>query len=920
MRRLRPATLLVILGSIALLLFVLPGLVRFGTNWLWMREIGYEAVLVTEIATRLALAAGVGLAAYGFFHLNLRIARRRPRPVPVRLDDIAMITAGLREKGLARMLLLGSVGLSLVLALLASGAWLAVLKLVHGVPFGIPDPMLGRDVGFYMFTLPVLSGALALLVGLTVLTMLLVGAFYLTSGDIAVSPGAGSRQRPTSAQPAIRVSRAAGSHVAVLLALYLVLTAAQIWLVDIAGLLLSTTGPLVGASYTDVHARLPGLHVAAVAALIAAGVIVLGIVRRKMGMYAIAAVGIYAGVSILSRVVYPAAVQKLVVTPTELTRERPYLARHISATRHAWGLDSVIIRDLRGEATLTLADIEANGATIENVRLWDRDPLLQTFGQIQEIRTYYDFVSVDDDRYWIDGRYRQMLLSPRELNSSSLPTRSFINEHLTFTHGMGLTMAPVNQVTNEGLPVLLVKDLPPSSTGSLRITRPQIYYGEMTDSYAIVGTRRREFDYPLGDENIFTDYQGAGGVPISSLPRRAALAWRFHSLNILLSGDITNDSRILYHRNIVDRAHKALPFLRLDGDPYLVITDAGELVWLMDAYTSSTRYPYAQRLTNGVSYMRNSVKLVIDAYHGSVRAFISDTADPIVRTYARIFPGILLPMDSMPADVRSHIRVPEDLFRAQVALYTIYHMVEPELFYHREDQWQMPAVGEREEQSTFMRRIVMRLPEEERAEFIFMAPFTPRGKDNLASWMVARNDGEHYGNLTVYRFPKQSLVFGPQQIVNRMNQDTDIARQVSLWDQRGSEVIRGALMVIPIEESLIYVQPLYLQAEGGRIPELKRVIVAHESRVVMDLTLEAGLARLFGAGGGPLLAGRDVGRSVTPTTTGDSADAEVVQRAVSHYERARAAQRADDWATYGEEMRLLGEALRQLDARSDARP
>ncbi|MFN2400235.1 MAG: UPF0182 family protein [Gemmatimonadaceae bacterium] len=905
-----------ILGTIVFFLIVLPWLVSFVANWLWMREIGFQTVLVKEVTTRLALMVGVGLAVYGFLRLNLSIARGRHRPLTT-LDDVALLNAGPMTGPLGRLSRVMPLISAVILALLASGGWLSVLKLAHGVPFGVSDPMFGRDVAFYTFTLPVLAGALALLVALTVLALLLVGAFYVLSGGIALSGGIVMKgDMPVLPPQQLHVSRAASGHVSVLIALYLVLAAIQIWLVGIPGLLFSVTGPLVGASYTDVYARLPGLHIAAVAALIAAGIVIAGIVRGKSRKYTITAIGLYAGISVLARVVYPAAIQKLVVAPTELTREQPYLARHIAATRRAWGLDSVTIGDLRGEATLTLQDIEANAATIENVTLWDRDPLLQTFGQIQEIRTYYDFVSVDDDRYWIDGRYRQVLLSPRELNSASLPTRSFINEHLTFTHGMGLTLAPVNQVTEEGLPVLFVKDLPPLATGSLRITRPQIYYGELTNSHAIVGTRQREFDYPSGDANIFTAYKGNGGVSISSLARRLVLAWRFQSLKILLSADITKDSRILYHRNIVERAQKALPFLQLDSDPYLVLNDAGELVWLMDAYTSSTRYPYAQRLANGVSYMRNSVKVVIDAYHGSVSAFVSDSTDPVVRTYARVFPGILRPMSAMAPDVRSHVRYPEDLFRAQVALYTIYHMTEPEAFYHREDQWQIPEVTQKDVQNTFMRRIVMRLPDEERAEFIFMSPFTPRGKDNLASWMVARNDGEHYGKLLVYRFPKQSLVFGPQQIVNRMNQDTEIARQVSLWDQRGSEVIRGALMVIPIEESLIYVQPLYLRAEGGKIPELKRVIVAYQNRVVMEETLESGLSRLFGGEASPTpavlaTAAAPPREAAAPApTVGTSA--QLLERAREHYERAIAAQRAGNWATYGAEIERLGDVLRQL--------
>ncbi len=607
--------------------------------------------------------------------------------------------------------------------------------------------------------------------------------------------------------------------------------------------------------------------------------------------------------------------QKFVVAPTELTRETPYLRHHIAATRQAWGLDSVEVRELAGEAGLTLADIRANGPTIENVRLWDREPLLQTFGQLQEIRTYYDFVSVDDDRYSIDGVYRQVLLSPRELNPASLPTRTFINEHLTFTHGMGLTLSPVNQVTVEGLPVLFVKDLPPVSTVSLRVTRPQIYYGEIASEYVFVGTRQREFDHPSGEANVYAAYTGTGGIPVGNLWRRLLLSIRFGSSKILLSQDITDDSRVLYHRNIVARAKKALPFLRFDRDPYMVIADDGTLKWILDAYTTSNAYPYAQPLVDGTTYMRNSVKLVIDAYDGALTAYVSAPTDPLIRTWARIFPGIFVPLDSMPADLRAHLRYPDDIYRVQTGLYTTYHMGAPDDFYHREDQWQIPQVTKADESVPFMRHIIMRLPEESKAEFIYMVPFTPRGKENLAAWMVARNDGDVYGKLLVYRLSRQSLVFGPRQIENRINQNTEIARQVSLWDQRGSRVIRGDLLVIPIEESLVYVQPLYLQAEGGRIPELKRVIVAYQNRVVMQETLEAGLTEMFGGSSGERREPATVaagGARTAVTTTPDTTIRALVAEAWRRYQAALQANREVDWARYGEEFRGLGEALERL--------
>jgi uncharacterized protein len=569
----------------------------------------------------------------------------------------------------------------------------------------------------------------------------------------------------------------------------------------------------------------------------------------------------------------------------------------------------VQVRELRGEAGLTLASIRANGPTIENVRLWDRDPLLMTFGQLQEIRTYYDFVSVDDDRYTIDGRYRQVLLSPRELNPASLPTRTFINEHLTFTHGMGLTLGPVNEVTPEGLPVLFVKDLPPVTTVSLHVTRPQIYYGELTDDYVFVGTRQREFDHPSGEANVYAAYGGKGGVRVGNLLRRAVLAAQFGSDKILFSQDITGQSRILYYRNIVERASKALPFLRFDRDPYLVLAGDGTLKWILDAYTSSTGYPYAQRLSDGTSYMRNSVKLVIDAYDGSLTAYVSAPSDPLIRSWARIFPGIFVPLDSMPAGLRAHIRYPDEIYRIQTSLYAIYHMDAPEDFYHREDQWQIPAVEEREGSVPFMRHLVMRLPEETKAEYIYMVPFTPRGKDNLAAWMVARNDGAEYGKLRVYRLSRQRLVFGPRQIENRINQNTEISRQISLWDQRGSQVIRGDLLVIPIEESLLYVQPLYLQAAGGRIPELKRVVVAYENQVVMGETLDAALAGIFGGVPGRAPAPPVITEAPAAGAPGaDSGFRALAGEARRRYEAALQKQRELET-----ELRRLGEALERME-------
>ncbi|GIW51472.1 MAG: UPF0182 protein [Gemmatimonadales bacterium] len=903
-RRLRFSILA--LGGLVLFLATLPALVRLAADWYWFESLGFQRVFLTAMGTKLGLALSIGIAALVFFLANFRMAQRGLVPEPMLLR----LGAGRRRiefhGTLRRLTLPAAVLLAVLFAVAASDSWLIVLKFAHRTSFGANDPVFGRDVGYYVFVLPFLSRALGLVTAALLVALLGVAALYLLRGDIVVW-----RSRVT-------VEPSAERHLAALVAGLFATAVVKVYLVSLPSLTYSTTGPLVGASFADLAVKVPAMRLAGGAALVACALAIAGAWRRRLFLYSGAGLGLYVGVWLAGTVI-AAAVQRLVVLPNELAKEARQLEYHIAATRAAWGLDEVVVRDLAGEATLTARDIRANAGTIRNVRLWDRDPLLQTFGQLQAIRTYYDFVSVDDDRYWIDGEYRQVLLSPRELNSAALPTRTFINEHLTFTHGMGLTLSPVNQVTEEGLPVLFIKDLPPVSTVSLKITRPEIYYGELSNDYVFVNTRQPEFDYPAGDENAFTRYAGSGGVPVSSFLRRLVLSARFGSLKILLSQDITAESRALYHRRIDERAAKALPFLKWDADPYLVITDEGRLKWILDAYTTSDRYPYSQPVADGTNYMRNSVKVVIDAYDGDVRAFVADERDPLIRTYRKIFPGIFLPLDSMAPDLRAHIRYPNDLFRLQTILYTTFHMRDPASFYHREDQWQIPVVSRTGSTADpFLRHIVMRLPGERQEEYILMAPFTPRQKDNLAAWMVARNDGEHYGQLVVYRFPRQSLVYGPTQVVNRINQDTEIARQISLWDQRGSQVIRGNLLVIPIEESLIYVQALYLRAEGGRIPELKRVIVSHQNTVVMEETLDAALERLFETGS-PRFAPQLAASAGGPAEGLDGIE-DLIRMAAEHYDRAIAAQRAGNWALYGEEMQRVGEILAQLRRRATSSP
>lgn len=902
----RNAALLLV--GVFFLLLAVPAVAERLTDWLWFREVGFERVFLLKLGAQWALGLLGGVLAFALIYGNARFALRG---IERSAESVVVLAAGgiaMRERFLVKVAqvaaLPGSLLLSFVLAAGIGAQWRTLVQYFYATPFGSVDPIFGKDIAHYVFTLPALQVGMDFTWGIIFISLLVVSVpIYVVRGDVSWVRGR------------LTIEPSAELHLALLAALWLVVSALRMWWIGIPSLLSGTHGPLQGASWTDLHVRMPGMRALAIG-LIAAGAVLLwrarrGDLARAVFIVVIANVALTAVVT----VVIPTIVQRLVVQPNELARETPQIVHHIAATRQAWGLDSVERRELQADEQLTAQDIARNRATIDNVRLWDREPLLQTFGQIQSIRTYYDFVNVDDDRYLVNGQMRHVLLSARELDPSSLPTRTFVNEHLTFTHGMGLTLGPSNEVTPEGLPVLWLKDLPPATSIPLDISRPQIYFGELKRTWVLAPSRQREFDFPSaeGDAAEYSTYEGRAGVPINTFWRRLAFAVRFGSINILLSGDLDDRTKVIFHQQVKERAELALPFLTFDGDPYLVVSDTGHLKWILDGYTATSRYPYSARTSDGINYLRNSVKVVIDAYDGSIEAYLTDPTDPMINTLSQIYPRLLRPLTEMPADIRAHIRYPEDLFRAQTALYATFHMTDPETFYHREDQWQIPAAQQSSVTSGYARHIVMRLPGEQEAEYLMMRPFTPRQKDNLAAWMVARNDGDHYGKLVAYRFPRQSLVFGPTQVANRINQDTEVSRQTSLWDQGGSEVIRGELLVIPIEASLLYVQPIYLRAQGGKIPELKRVVVAHEGQVAMEETLEAGLRALFGDGTGTApRAAVPTNMQATAATASSAANEALVRQAQQHYDRAKAAQRADDWATYGAEMTKLGEVLKRL--------
>jgi len=886
---------------LALAFFVVPSTIEFYVDWLWFGETGYQQVYLRSLTAKTMVGVATFLFAFVFIAVNVRLAWQALTP----RELVLMTPDGPRhisiDPGRYRLLAYGAAAaLAVFIALAATANWETWLMFRNATPFGERDPILGHDIGFYMFTLPFLRVLRGLLIAIAGITLVGVAAIYAVSGLMGID-----QQRGIYSSP--RVNR----HLGLLVAVILLILGFGAYL-GVPATLTSVSGIIHGASYVDVHATIPALRILTAASVVAAALAIAGGLRNRLSLL-VAAAGLYLVVSIAGSG-YAAALQRFVIAPNEQVKETPYIVHNIAATRKAFALDRVEERQLSGDVQLTRDDIARNEATLGNVPLWDHQPLLDTFGQIQEIRTYYDFASVDNDRYVINGEYRQIMLSARELNSASLPNRTWINERLTFTHGYGLTLGPVNQVTSEGLPVLFIKNLPPESTVDLAVKEPSIYFGELSSDHVFVKTRTPEFHYPKGDDNVTVMYDGKAGVSAGSFFRRLLFGIKFRSMKTLLSNDFTPETRIIYHRRIRERVDKIAPFLQYDSDPYLAIAD-GRLYWIQDAYTTSGAYPYATPAAPGLNYIRNSVKVIVDAYHGTTTYYLIDPHDPIAATLGRIFPGLFTPLAAMPEGLRVRLRYPEDIFSVQTAMYSTYHMTNPAVFYNKEDQWEVPAIdarGQAERMQPYY--TIMKLPGGARAEFIQMLPFTPRQKDNLAAWMVARSDGADYGRLLVFQFPKQKVVFGPRQVVNRISQDQVIAPQITLWNQQGSEVIQGTLLVIPIEESLIYVRPLYLRASGGKIPELKRVIVAHHNQIVMEETLEKALDRIFPATGARPAA---VMTAAAPAAPGapeapPPAGTNLSALAREHYRRALQAQREGNWALYGDEIRKLGEVIEQM--------
>lgn len=922
-RRVVNVTVVVLVALV--LLFALGGpLVRFWTDLVWFRSVGYEDVFLLRFQAGFFAFAAFFFIFFAFAALNLAIALR-PRVVP-RVVEVG----GLRpELFTPRRVTLLLVVPAFFFGLAAGGQWDELLRFFNATPFGTADPLLGQDIAFYLFTLPVLDFVRGWALAAVVLVAAGVVVAYLARGAFDVATG-GFEDLRGAGRAFLALARPVRAHLSVLGALFLLLVAFGYQL-ERYDLLFREEAVLTGAGFTSVNARLPAITILTAISGLAAALLLANVWARTLWLLG-ATIGVWLAAAVLLGGIYPALVERFVVQPAQLEREGEFITRHIAATRAAYGIDRVQESAFDVKDQPSPDDVRRDLAAIENIRLWDYRPLQATLRQIQTIRAYYEFADIDVTRIVIDGKPQQLMIAARELDIRRLPQPTWVNLHLRFTHGYGATAAPVAAVTPEGLPALSLKDLPPQ--GQPRIERPQLYFAELTGHYVVVNTRQDEFDFPKENVDQTTRFDAATGIPVGSLWDRFLFATRFGDLNLLISTEFTAESRLLMNREIGSRARLVAPFLRYDRDPYLAVAD-GKLFWIHDAYTTAERYPYAEAFGRaprhgaetvgdpGLRYIRNSVKVVTDAYDGTVTFYLADPTDPVVRTLAKIYPRLFRPLDALPAALRQQLRYPEDLFRIQMAIYGRYHVTDPTAFYNGSDQWQaadeiFAQGGPKQPIEPYY--VITRLPGAETPEFLLFVPMTPVGRDNMIGWLAGRSDAPHYGELRALRFATDRVIFGPLQIEARIDQDPVIKTQLALLSQAGTQVERGNLLVIPVGSSFIYVEPIFIRAQTGSIPELRRIVLATQTRVVMGETFPQALALLVGAAAGTPGQPPPPPPPASPPAVGVSAEVrDLVRSASEHYEKAVAALRAGDFATYGAELKALEQDLARLRELTGAR-
>ncbi|MCL4465055.1 MAG: UPF0182 family protein [Chloroflexi bacterium] len=925
---------IVIALIVALVVFL-----RFYVDWLWFGEVALRTVFWRRIATGAMVGAIFAVVFFAILYGNVEIARRfAPKYRPVEGVDIIepmheATGRRLRQVGLA-LSLLGAV----IVGFVTSGSWLTFARALNGVPFGLKDPIFRHDLSFYVFVLPAWQYVYNFLFASLIISLVAVVVARVVLGGVqvqerAVSESEAPSRAPEAAQMArsarqlagVRVDNSTVAHVSALLGALFILAGTG-YLLKAWNLLYSTSGVVFGAGYTDVHVRLPLIRALMVLALLLGAALIYNAVRGRRKLWPPIAIGAWIGALIVLLAIVPAVWQALTVNPNQLTKETPYILNNIAATRSAYNLTAISETSYSLQGDLSAGELQANNVTVSNVRLWDPEVLITSYGQLQELRPYYVFNSVSVDRYLVNDVYTQTMLAPRELRISGLPpeARTWVNQHITYTHGYGVTVSAVNQVASGGSPDFLVQDVPVvSSAPALAITQPRIYYGLTGTDYVLVKTKNQEFDYPGPNGDVYTTYTGSGGIPVGSFLNRLGLAMRFGDIKFFTSSAITGESRVILKNNIKARLSAAAPFLAFDDNPYMVIADGG-LYWIADAYTTTSRYPYSQP-DGGLNYIRNSVKVVIDAYNGTMSFYVFDPSDPLVRAYEKIFPGMFKPVAEMPMSLREHVRYPEDFFMAQARMFATYHVTDPGVFYSKGNQWEIPSnvsISEGAPMSPYY--MIMRLPGEASEELVLILPYVPNDRSNMIAWLGARSDLPNYGKAVSFEFPSSLNVYGPAQVEAAINQDPTISSERTLWGQQGSTVIFGNLLTVPIGNSLLYVQPLYLQSSQTQLPQIQRIIVFYRSpsatpnlpsgqqqNVVMAPTLGEALSSIFGGRGTQPGSGGTPPPSTTPTSP---AVAQLIAQANAQYAAAQEALRAGDLATFAKDIEALGKILAQLNA------
>ena len=878
-------------------------IIAFVINIEWFKEVGYLSVYFTKIAAILKLMVPIFIISFvsiWIYYKSLRMNIIKWKKV-YEVDPI-------KVKLEKRIVFIFDFIISFTVAFLFSNnLWYTILQFQNSVSFNIKDPVFSMDISFYVFKLPFIQSIYGTILSLLVLLIIITfTAYFALATKDKITSGIRTKGKPDFKAFNSGLTKFAGRQLAVVSSLIMIMISLG-YLIKSWNLVYSTTGVTFGAGYTDIHITLLFYKIIIVVSLVAAVVIFISLLTSKVKpiLISLAVIVILIGGQSLASI----GIQQFVVKSNQKTLEQPYIKNNIDYTRKAYNIDNIDVKNFEVKDTLTKNDITTNKDTIDNIRINSYNPALEFYNQVQIIRYYYGFNDIDIDRYVINGKYNQVFIAARELNSDSLDPNTWQNKHLIYTHGYGIVMNKVNSITSEGKPDFVIKDIPPDNSTDIKITNPRIYYGEKTNDYAIVNTKLSEFDYPKGGENVITKYEGKSGIKMNFI-NKILFSLNKRDPNFLLSRDVTSDSKILINRNILDRAKKIAPFLTYDSDPYVVLS-GGKVYWIVDAYTTSNKYPYSQP-QNNINYIRNSVKVIIDAVDGTTDFYLVDKNDPIAASYSKIFPGLFKDYSKLSDDLKSHFKYPDDIFKIQCAILGKYHVTDPGVFYNGEDVWEVAKsqkLIDGKQEVSEAPYVVMKLPGETKEEMILLDYFNMKSKPNMVALFGARMDNENYGKMVIYKFPPQKTIDSPELFKQNVNQDTTISKELSLWNKEGSEVIFGDTIIVPINNSLLYIEPMYLRASGkSSIPEVKRIIVSYSDKMILADSVNSALEQLFNYKDTGSQTGNNTGGAATTVT-----NPEKLQQAKTLYEKALESQKNGDWSKYGDYIKQLGDVINELN-------